>query len=111
MENEQRSAGSTLANMRELIKSMTKCSKVTTGTQVDESELLTQAGAIFSIPQTNDIPFHEADASSINVPKSSQPHLIDQLKFKERHQPHENFSQAKHAEKPWALTPTLLAFL
>jgi len=35
MENEQRSAGSTLGNMRELIKSMTKSSKVTTGTQVD----------------------------------------------------------------------------
>jgi hypothetical protein len=34
--------------MRELIKAMTKCSKVSTGTQVDESELLTQAGAIFS---------------------------------------------------------------
>jgi hypothetical protein len=37
METEQRSAGNTLGNMRELIKSMTKCAKVTTGTQVDES--------------------------------------------------------------------------
>jgi len=34
--------------MRDLIKAMAKASKVTTGTQVDESELLTQAGAIFN---------------------------------------------------------------
>jgi len=37
MENEQKSANSSLTNMRELIKAMTKCTKVTTGTQVDES--------------------------------------------------------------------------
>lgn len=48
METQQRSTGASLTNMRELIKAMTKCSKVSTGTQVDESELLTQAGAIFS---------------------------------------------------------------
>ena len=37
--------------MRELIKAMTKVSKVSTGTQVDQSELLTQAGAIFNNAQ------------------------------------------------------------
>jgi len=37
MENEQRMAGTNLTNMRELIKSMAKASKVTTATQVDES--------------------------------------------------------------------------
>lgn len=66
---------------------------------------------MFSSSENGAIPFHEADASSINVASSVQGHLIDQLKFKEQMQPHENFSQAKHAEKPWALTPTLLAFL
>ena len=35
MENEQRLAGASLTNMRELIKSMAKCSKATTATQVD----------------------------------------------------------------------------
>ena len=44
---------------------MTKVSKVATGTQVDESELMTQAGAIFST-STDPIPFHQADVSSIN---------------------------------------------
>ena len=88
MENEQRAAGHSLANMRELIKSMTKCSKVATGTQVDESELLTQAGAIFSNSAPELLPFPEADASAVNVGSSAQTHLIDQLKLKERSQPH-----------------------
>lgn len=67
---------------------MTKCSKVTTGTQVDESELLTQAGAIFSTSSADLVPFQEADASAVNVASSAQNHLIDQLKLKERSQPH-----------------------
>lgn len=37
MEAEQRTTNTSLSSMRELIKAMTKCTKVTTGTQVDES--------------------------------------------------------------------------
>ncbi len=35
MESEQKETGSTLNTMRELIKAMTKSTKVSTGTQVD----------------------------------------------------------------------------
>lgn len=66
---------------------MTKVSKVATGTQVDESELMTQAGAIFSTA-TDPIPFHQADASSINHNDPNQEHIIDKLNLKERSQPH-----------------------
>lgn len=86
LDAEQRNAHDTLTNMRELIKAMTKCSKVTTATQVDESELLTQAGAIFNQAEET-LPFDLADASSANVPTVAGGHLIDQLKLKERQLP------------------------
>lgn len=75
---------------------MTKCTKVSTSTQVDESELHTQAGAIFSAPSFEQ-QFHISEASSINLPSSSQPHLIDQLKAKEKLQAHDQFKLEKHA--------------
>ena len=62
---------------------MTKCSKATTGTQVDESELLTQAGAIFS-NAAEELPFEQAEAGSIKVGIEDGGHLIDQLKTKEK---------------------------
>jgi len=58
METEQRSTNTSLSSMRELIKAMTKCTKVSTSTQVDESELLTKAGAIFSNAADTTLPFH-----------------------------------------------------
>lgn len=51
MESEQRASDSSLTNMSQLIKAMAKASKVTTATQVDESELLTNAGAIYNNAQ------------------------------------------------------------
>ena len=69
--------------MRELIKAMTRCSKATTATQVDESELLTQAGAIFSNAQ-EDMPIDQAEANSLQVGVTDGGHLIDQLRGKEQ---------------------------
>ena len=110
MENEQRTTRDTLLNMREVIKAMTKAAKATTGTQVDESELLTQAGAIFSQePEPN--PIDVAEGSSLNQPAARGDHLIDELKLKEKNTPQEALVTRKHAEKPWVLTPTLLVFL
>lgn len=111
MEKEQHNTHSNLSSMRELIKAMTKCTKVSTSTQVDESELLTKAGTIFSKDQQPTLPFHLAEASSINFSGSQAPHLIDQLKQQQQTHPHDKFKLDKHAEKPWALTPTLLCFL
>jgi hypothetical protein len=106
METEQRVTGASLSNMRELVKAMTKCSKATTATQVDESELLTQAGAIFSNP-AEELPFEEVEAGAVRVGAARGGHLIDQLKAREKQVAAEGFK----AEKPWGLTPVLLAFL
>lgn len=47
IDSEQREAGKTLSTMREVIKAMNKCSKISTGTQVEEGELEAKVGKIF----------------------------------------------------------------
>lgn len=84
LEMEKKEAGSTLNTMRQLIKAMTRSTKSTTGTQVDESELQTNAVDIFTSGQT-DIPYEHLEATALNTISLANPtHVLDKLKLKER---------------------------
>ena len=58
MEIIQQSTNTSLFSMRDLIKTITKCTQVSTSTQADESELLTKAEVIFSNTADTTLPFH-----------------------------------------------------
>jgi hypothetical protein len=63
---------------------MTRSTKSTTGTQVDESELQTNAVDIFTSGQT-DIPYEHLEATALNTISLANPtHVLDKLKLKER---------------------------